>query len=66
MLANAPKTEQGRITVFLPQQLPFHAEYGIDDLLLLASHGEKASGQLGWSRGWACRAGRLAPIAIWV
>jgi hypothetical protein len=47
MLANAPKTEQGKFTAFLPQQLSLHAEDRIDDLLLLASHGEKASGQLG-------------------
>jgi hypothetical protein len=39
-------------TVIAPQELPLHAEDGIDDLLLLACHGEEAAGQLGRGRRW--------------
>jgi hypothetical protein len=43
-------------TVFLPQQLPLHAKYGIDDLLLLASHDDEASGQFLYGGAWwTCR-----------
>jgi hypothetical protein len=42
--SSATRTEAMR-TVFLPQQLPLHAEDGVDNLLLLASHGDEASGQ---------------------
>jgi hypothetical protein len=36
---------QAMRTVFLPQQLSFHAKDGVDDLLLLTRHDDEASSQ---------------------
>jgi hypothetical protein len=45
-------------TVVAPQELSLHAEDGIDDLLLLACHDDKAPGRFAEvPGGWACRNG---------
>lgn len=39
-------TAKTGLTVILSQELPLHAEDGVDDLLLLARHGEAALASL--------------------